>query len=226
LPFVDSRRLTGSNLFFASTGAVLDVVGVALDDALLAAWRSRIERAGAQLGWISPQTVSRPHAGGVLLAISAPRDQLLLATEVNEWALCATLVDRDRGRWQGLGDALIAAALDAADDGTNPLAQDAPVIEESAAFARFQRLASLEIIPGLAPLLQATGAAALPHFIDDTELTLGAGAGSRSYPLSQLPQVDEVPWQSLFDIPTAIVTGSNGKTTTVRLIAACVRAHA
>jgi cyanophycin synthetase len=226
LPFVDSRRLTGSNLFFASTGAVLDVVGVALDDALLAAWRSRIERAGAQLAWISRQAVSRPHAGGVLLAISAPSDQLLLATEVNEWALCAALVDRDRGRWQWLGDALIAAALDAADDGTNPLAQDVPVIEESAAFARFQRLASMEIIPGMAPLLQAAAAAALPHFIDDTELTLGAGAGSRSYQLSKLPQVDEVPWQSLFDIPTAIVTGSNGKTTTVRLIAACVRAHA
>jgi cyanophycin synthetase len=161
----------------------------------------------------------------VLLAISAPSDQLLLATEVNEWALCAALVESDPVRWKGLGDALIAAALNDADDGTNPVAEDAPVIDEVAALARFRRLASREIIPGMSALLQAAGAAALPHFVDDTELTLGAGAGSRSYPLKQLPRVGEVPWQSLFDIPTAIVTGSNGKTTTVRLIAACAREH-
>jgi UDP-N-acetylmuramyl tripeptide synthase len=43
--------------------------------------------------------------------------------------------------------------------------------------------------------------------------------------LAALPSVDEVPWQELRGIPTALVTGSNGKTTTVRLIAACARAH-
>ena len=43
--------------------------------------------------------------------------------------------------------------------------------------------------------------------------------------MSALPSIAEVPWQELRDIPTAIVTGSNGKTTTVRLLAACARAH-
>jgi cyanophycin synthetase len=225
LPFADSRRLTGSNLFFASTGAVLDVVGADLDAALITAWRARIERAGALLAWHPRQCVARRHAGGVLLAISAPHDQLLLATEVNEWALCAALVERDSQRWAALSDALVASALDGADDGTNPIAEDPPAIEERAAMGRFLRLAALEAIPGLAALLDAAAARALPHFVDDTDLTLGAGAGSRTFSLKQLPQVPEVPWQQLFDIPTAIVTGSNGKTTTVRLLAACARAH-
>jgi cyanophycin synthetase len=225
LPFVDSRRLTGSNLFFASTGAVLDVVGVAIDEELLAAWRRRVERAGARLAWVDRQSAARAHAGGVLLAISAPGDQLLLATEVNEWALCAALVERDPKRWAGLNDALIAAALDSADDGTNPAVEFAPVVEESAALARFRRLAALEAVPGMLALLEVAAARALPHFIDDTELTLGAGAGSRSFALRELPSVGEVSWNELSDIPTAIVTGSNGKTTTVRLIAACARAQ-
>jgi UDP-N-acetylmuramyl tripeptide synthase len=43
--------------------------------------------------------------------------------------------------------------------------------------------------------------------------------------LSALPNANEVPWAELSDIPTAIVTGSNGKTTTVRLVAACARAR-
>ena len=95
LPFEDSRRLTGSNLFFASTGAVLEVVDATIDDALIAGWRSRVERAGARLGWADRQSVARRHAGGVSLAIAAPCDQLFLATEVNEWALCAALTVSD-----------------------------------------------------------------------------------------------------------------------------------
>ncbi len=58
-----------------------------------------------------------------------------------------------------------------------------------------------------------------------THLTLGSGAGGRTWPVDALPEVSEVPWADLSDVPAALVTGSNGKTTTVRLLAACVRAH-
>ncbi len=85
----------GANLFFACTGAVLDVLGVPLDDGLIGAWRGRVERAGARLGWSRRQAVARRHASGTSLAITAPVDQLFLATEVNEWALCASLIERD-----------------------------------------------------------------------------------------------------------------------------------
>ena len=93
----------GGNLFFAGTGAVLDTVGVEIDDALLAGWRTRVERARRHLGWdstapgspTSPTIVARPHATGVSLALQAPLDQLFTATELNEWALCATLFERD-----------------------------------------------------------------------------------------------------------------------------------
>ena len=51
------------------------------------------------------------------------------------------------------------------------------------------------------------------------------GSGGRDFPLAQLPAASAVPWHELYDVPTAIVTGSNGKTTTVRLLAACARAH-
>ena len=204
---------------------MLDLVGVAIDQELITAWRARVERAGSHLGWPDRHTVVRVHAGGVLLAISAPGDQLLLATEVNEWAICATLMEHDPKRWAGLDEGLIAAALDSADDGTNPAPEFAPVIEETAALARFHRLAALESIPKMRALLDAAAVRALPHFVDDTELTLGAGVGSRSFALHELPNDSEVPWDELADIPTAIVTGSNGKTTTVRLMAACARAH-
>jgi cyanophycin synthetase len=215
----------GGNLFFASTGAVLEVVGVPIDDTLIGGWRARIARAGERLGWLDRQAVARRHAGGASLAITAPFDQLFLATEVNEWALCATLVERDAAGWRDLQDLLIAEAAQAADNSAPAAADNQPVIEEAAALARFERLASLESQPKLRALLDAAAARDLPHVLDESQLTLGAGAGGRGFSLTDLPDVGAVAWQDLRDIPTAIVTGSNGKTTTVRLLAACARAH-
>ena len=51
LPFEDSRRLTGANLFFSSTGAVLEANAGVVDDSLLDGWRQRVARARERLGW-------------------------------------------------------------------------------------------------------------------------------------------------------------------------------
>ena len=229
LPFEASRRLTGANLFFTGTGAQLETAGIAADAALLGAWQARVTRARAHLGWDecdavggSPAVVARRHASGVSLALAAPVDALYTATEVNEWALCAALIEQDGARWCGLEEELTATALE---DATEAESFIPPVLEEQAALARFERLAAREARPQLRALLAAAAARGLPHVLDDEILTLGAGAGGRDFALSTLPDLAEVSWQSLHGIPTALVTGSNGKTTTVRLIAACAAAY-
>ncbi|HEY0768619.1 MAG TPA: Mur ligase family protein [Steroidobacteraceae bacterium] len=166
--------------------------------------------------------VARVHAGGASLALAAPCDQLYVATEVNEWALCAALLARDPHRWSGLEAALAASVLE---DAADPSAIIAPVLDERAAFERFERLAAREARPELVALLDAARARRLPHVLDDSMLTLGAGEGARDFELPALPDVADVPWEELRDIPTALVTGSNGKTTAVRLLSACARAH-
>jgi UDP-N-acetylmuramyl tripeptide synthase len=212
-------------LFFACTGAVLELAGEHCDDGLVAGWRARVARAALRLDWTACEAVARRHADGVSLAIAAPFDQLFLATEVNEWALCATLVARDPIRWTALEEALGEAALQAAENSSIPIADTAPVLQETAAFARFERLARSESRPKLRALVDEAAIRGLPHVLDDSELTLGAGWGGRSFSVTALPDVSEVPWEALRGIPTAVVTGSNGKTTTVRLLAACARAQ-
>jgi UDP-N-acetylmuramyl tripeptide synthase len=203
---------------------VLEVI-VPVDDALLDAWRARVERAGTRLRWGNRQAVARRHAGGASLAITAPYDQLFLATEVNEWALCAALIERDPTRWDGLQERLVTEAPEASENTAHPGPHLPPVISEAAALARFEHLASLESHPKLRALLDAAAARELPHVLDESELTLGAGVGSCNFSLTDLPDAESVRWEELRDIPTALVTGSNGKTTTVRLLAACARAH-
>jgi cyanophycin synthetase len=222
LPFEDSRRLTGPNLFFASTGAVLEVTANVADELLLDEWRGRVAHARERLAWKRADTVVRRHPPRATLAFTAPCDQLFLATEINEWALCSALLERDPVHWRWLQDALQQAALENADD---PQSVIPPMLEESAAFARFERLAATERRPRLQPLIETAAVRDIPYVLDDTILTLGAGAGAVDLPLTDLPTVAEVIWESLHEIPTAIVTGSNGKTTTVRLLAACARAH-
>ena len=192
------------------------------DPALIARWRARVARGRAHLGWSESALAVRPHRGGTSLALAAPVDQLYTATELNEWALCAALAEREPERSAALEAALLAAALENAAD---PASVVAPVIGEPAALARLAVLAQAEARPALAPLLAAARARHLPFALDEQCLTLGAGARGRDYPLAALPAAAAVEWAALGDIPIALVTGSNGKTTTVRLIAACARAH-
>jgi hypothetical protein len=102
LPFDNSRRLIGANLFFATTGAVLELEGIAPESELLQAWHTRVAAVRSRLSWDGPRAVARVHRRGASRALPAPVDQLFVATEVNEWALCATLLERDPQRWQGL----------------------------------------------------------------------------------------------------------------------------
>ena len=198
-------------------------MGVTLDDGLERAWRGNVVRARRHLGWATDAAcVVRRHASGVSLALAAPIDQLFTATELNEWALCSALHARDPARWSGLRDALRAAAGQSSPTPASPFPAE---IGEPAALARLSRVAAGEQRPDLVALVDAARSRGCPVLLDDQSLTLGAGATSCSFDLAKLPSLADVAWRDLRPVPTALVTGSNGKTTTVRLIAACAQAQ-
>ena len=208
--FEESRRLTGSTLYFDGCGAALETArSVPLDDPLLAAWRARIGRVRGTLGWRDAAVAVRPHATGASLAFAAPLDQLYTAAEANEWAWLASLhVLRPS---VGVGD-LHAPGHAAAWD-------------EVSALQTLRALATEEANPALLGLLEAANARGIPAHVDDDMLSLGEGNGSRFWPIRALPASADVPWPDLHGVPIAVVTGSNGKTTTVRLLAAMARAQ-
>ena len=209
-PYEDSRRLTGCNFYFAGTGAALETApGAVFDDATLARWHAGIAGARAALGWPDGEIVVRRHRTGASLAFAAPLDQLYAATEVNEWAWWHATApapdDQPHARFLAPGH---AAAWDA-----------------DSALHTLRAVAAAEAKPGLLALAGMADARELPFLPDDDELSLGAGTGCRTWPMAALPSPSDVDWPALHAIPTALVTGSNGKTTTVRLVAAMARAH-
>jgi UDP-N-acetylmuramyl tripeptide synthase len=237
LPFQDSRRLTGPNLYFSSTGAVLETAAdLGADEALIAAWRERVQTVAIALGCPVDAIVAHRHATGTALAISAPIDQLYTATEVNEWAFCSSIyfalpeeARAEETRATLLSDPTQSAAMVA----PTPIARrdawfyapgHAAVWDDASALYTLRKLSAQEHHPHLIALLHAARAHGLPALLDDEQLSLGEGAGSRSWPADALPAIDAVPWTELHAIPVALVTGSNGKTTTTRLLAAMLEA--
>lgn len=203
IPYTDSRRLTGPNLYFDTTGAALETaVSIPVDDVLLQRWQHNVRDLLQALHWPQADVALRGHASGVSLAFAAPPDQLYAAVAGNEWAWCDAL---------GLPVTCDVPALDG-------------VSERVQALQVLQQLAADEARPAALALLQAAQAHGLPCLLDDDALSIGSGIGARVWPAQALPAVQDVPWNDLHAIPTALVTGSNGKTTTVRLIAAMARA--
>lgn len=224
-PYDDSRRLTGCNFYFAATGAALESArGVLFDDATLARWRGNVAIARQALAWPDADVVVRRHRSGASLAFAAPIDQLYSATEVNEWAWCAALQEGGSGSAgaEPPGERVAAAAGHAAR--VHAPGHAAPRDTDSALHT-LKAMAAEEARPALIALLRQATRRGLPFLPDDHALSIGAGEGGRCWPVDALPSPAAIDWPALHAIPTALVTGSNGKTTSVRLIAAMTRAH-
>ena len=212
-PFEDSRRLTGANLYFDGAGAALETAaGLAFDAGALQRWRANVERARALLGWSETVVVVREHATGASLAFEAPFDQLYVAAEMNEWALYSAL-------------GLRASDKPVHDDDAKPPRPHVAHFDDDEALHQLQALAAMEAKPNLRALVAAARERGVPAHADDDVLSIGEGLAAQAWPLDALPDIDAVPWSQLHAIPKAVVTGSNGKTTTVRLLAAMLRAH-
>ncbi|HEY8020840.1 MAG TPA: Mur ligase family protein [Thermoanaerobaculia bacterium] len=202
MTLLDSRRLTGPNLLLGGPGAVVEVEIVEVAhpsypaDAVLPLWRERARRLLAAVGWGGERLAARRHAKGLSLALSAPLDALYAATEVAEEAWHAT-----------------AAAL--AGRPGYPLEEPAARLRETIAAERNPRLAALSA---------AAAARGVAFLCDADQATVGLGTGSATWPVGALPAPREIDWGRVHDVPVAMVTGTNGKTTTVRLLAAVAAA--
>jgi UDP-N-acetylmuramyl tripeptide synthase len=193
---LDSRRLTGPNLLWDREGAVLDV-SFTLEEAgaVIEAWRREARRLLDAVGWNGEETAVRRYLGGASLALSAPIDALYAATEINDEAWASAL-----------------ASL-----------QGEPGPEQTAQVERLRAAIERERNPALLALRAAADARSVAFLCDDENASVGLGIGSLTWPVQALPRPEEIPWEQVRDIPVVLVTGTNGKTTTVRLIAAMVR---
>ena len=195
---VDScRRLTGPSLVWSETGAILDVLISDMDmEQVLACWYRQLGQLLDDLAWVEPKLTHRRFENGYNLLLAAPIDQLYSAVLVLEtaWYCCA------------------CELLDQQSQPREPLLD------------AIRQQMSEERSPALIEIEQAAAQHAVDFLVDDEFISLGHGIGSRCYPVEQIPAPDEVDWSQIHNIPLAMITGTNGKSTSVRLLDSIARA--
>jgi UDP-N-acetylmuramyl tripeptide synthase len=198
MTILDSRRLTGPGLMLDGPGAVMDIRLEQPDSgSVVAAWRNAANRLLQAVGWQDEKLASRVFAGGVSLALSAPIDGLYAATELNERAWAAAAAEL-RGEKAPDFRAAVACVLDEIETERNPV---------------------------LLALWRGARSRGLTFLSGEDLVSVGSGTGALVWAAEALPDPATVEWASAYEVPTALVTGSNGKTTVVRLLAAMVEAE-
>lgn len=190
MEYIDARRLTGPSLLWNKPGSILEVRCTAREaDWLIERWEGRVRNMLKAVGWGEETTIHRKLSGGVSCAFSAPIDALYAASAINEWA------------WE---------CCDNEANGEPQPDFAEKVSEISAAIAD-------EVNPPLLNLQQAAASHGVSFLWDDDDVSVGLGCGSQMWPFRELPDPETLDWSRFHDVPAGMVTGTNGKTTTVRL---------
>ncbi|MEM7172308.1 MAG: Mur ligase family protein [Pseudomonadota bacterium] len=197
MKITDVRRLTGTSFLLNRPGAAAEVTLPPEKAALFVSlWRQEMACLLSELAWSGEELAARLHDLGASLAMTAPVDGLYVACDMIEWGCEAA-----RTRLQG----------------------NAPDGFEKTV-AEFQQAIAKDHNPALRDLTIAAARHRVSLLEEDGVVSLGLGVRSQRFALGDLPLADQVDWQGIGDIPVAMVTGTNGKSTTVRLTAAIGRA--
>ncbi|MGP1354098.1 MAG: Mur ligase family protein [Parasphingopyxis sp.] len=189
----ESRRITGPGMIWDRRGALLDILVEDFDKAaVIAAWEADMQRVLDALGWADSRRISRIFENGVTVMISAPADLLYSAVFAIETA------------WHFTANALLGEAAG----------------DFESMIADLETVVAMEHNPPLIALERAATERAVDFLSDDDHVSLGHGKGSEVWDVGDLPDPDLVDWEALHNLPVALITGTNGKSTSVRLSAA------
>ena len=188
----NTRRLTGANFLMSSVGAAAEA---RIDDQnkpfAMALWRAAARTLLDGVGWADSIIAMRAFDGGATLQVSAPTDALYAATDLVEASWAAT---------------------------TATLAGE--TYDTDATVQKLRDQIATELSPKEVALAQKAHERGVTYLGHDDKISLGLGCGAKVYDTADLPAPEAVDWDALHDVPVAMVTGTNGKSTTVRLAAA------
>ena len=197
-PDIGKSRLMGSNIYFSGTGAALDITlsGQDLKDMskLIKLYEVELERIMQALNWSGYKTGIRVYSKGFKYALSAPADLLF----------CAIYVLRQTGE----------SAYNQYKTGEpNPIQDILEYIEPEI---------KSELDLKYRAICDEARRRSLNVFLEKYDICIGSGKYAYRADIDDIILRD-IPWDEIKEVPSVMVTGTNGKTTTVRLTAYIAR---
>ena len=191
MKIVDTRRITGPSLFTDVSGAMLDIdIPNFRHDDFLQVWGQTVQYVLNGVGWSKELTKTRCYNDGISLFISAPIDALYAACAVNEIVFDLTL-----------------SVLNGGELFLNP-----------DKYAELKKEIADELNPDLIELNNAAESRNVRFLQSDDIVSVGTGTGSHQFSVDTIPTSDSIDWENVHDVRVVLITGTNGKSTTVRLL--------
>jgi len=189
---LDSRRLTGPNLHLRGAGVIAEIVFEEKENPKLfcAHWLHFLIQGLETFNLSHEQVFTRLRKGWASVGFSAPIDRLYPAVELNEWAVSSAI---------------------ARCNGESPVPLQDILTE-------LQQQFDAAINPRLLALQYAATSQDVPFLWDDDWVSVGYGETAEVWAADALPSADVVQPAKHLHIPVAMVTGTNGKTTTSRML--------
>ncbi len=183
------RVLAGANVFFSGVGAIMEVVSHSENKQEFAdAYVAELRSVLDALGWDDVPIHKRVYSRGIIVAFPTEYD---LA-----YAGCKIL---------GVTFDIIQAKF----NNLEPLD-----FEEEVDYLKY--VISRERYITLRNIYKEAEKRSLNVFLEDGTISIGSGKGAFIAKLDEIG-FNDVPWDKIYEIPSVMVTGTNGKTTTVRL---------
>lgn len=197
----DQRRLTGKSLLWDKSGAIIDAFVSGIDkQTVVEQWLIYVNQLLVAVDWQEQSTCYRIFEDGISLAISAPIDALYASCDINEAA------------WDLACRKILTGCV-----------SDTHQQEMNETVNRLKQMIAEEANPTLLNLIDLAIKNHVNYLVDDDEFSLGYGKSCQRWPVTSLPDPAQLNWQHYQSIPIAMVTGTNGKSTTVRIMSEIIK---
>lgn len=195
LPRGKSTRLNAINSFFDHYGAVYTVSMVSDQELLVTSWCSDILRITKLIKFPLNEISYQIYSNGIRLAIACPLDLIDCACDLLDLS------------WESLDNYYLKGEF----------YSDQQISDD-----RLMLSINQQAKPVLRKLYAITKERRLNLFFDENFAYIGSGKLQYKCELDSL-DISTIPWDKISNIPAVAVTGTNGKTTTVRLTAFIAR---
>jgi hypothetical protein len=183
------RILAGTNIFFSSVGAISEIVTRDEHKQEFANdYDAVLRKMLNELGWDDVPIYKRVYSRGIIMAIPTEFDLT--------YAACKIL---------GIAFEIAAAKYNETDE-----------LDFAEELEYLEYIISKEFYMTLRNIYNEAKARLLNVYLDQNTISIGSGKGAYIAEIDEITY-DDVPWGKIYEIPSVMVTGTNGKTTTVRL---------
>lgn len=183
------RVLAGTNVFFQGVGAIAEFVTKSPQKLEFAqAFEGELRKVLDALGWDDVGIYKKLYSRGMIFAIPTEYDYTYAGVKI--LSITFDIVSTRFNEQKELD-----------------FAEEVDYLDYFLSKERFTRLRNI---------YEEAQFRQLNFYFHEDIITIGSGKGAFSANINEI-NFDDIDWDSIYDVPSVLVTGTNGKTTTVRL---------